>query len=483
MTGETEKSGPSFLKMSAAVAVGQAAFEGIKKAGEMLVSGLKDVVRLAGESEAVMAQTNAVVASTKGVAGMSAQAIADLASSLSSVIPIDDEVIQSTENVMLTFTNIGKDIFPRATESILDMSIAMSMDTKSSAIMLGKALQDPISGMTALSKVGALNKDDFKRLSAEWKDGTVPLLKQQTQLLDALEVEFGKSGRIAGQTFPGQLKILGTHFDNIKESIGTTIITAITPFIKKLTDWAATDEAQSKIKEISTKVGEMTEKMVNWVTQVATPWIKEHWPAIKKVVAEVGEKIAEVSKFIWEHKAAFEAIITAIIAIKVFDTIMGIANAFKALGGFIGLLPATIVMGIAIDVDLILKAIEAVKGLKKEVGGMDSQTKQAWWDSLSFGQKAAAAITGGAEGLKFTQGQGFHFAEGTDFAPGGMALVGEKGPEIVNLPRGSQVVPNNKIGSSNITININGNADKSVVDYMVQKLSRMTELNRLGVPS
>jgi DNA-binding transcriptional MerR regulator len=37
------------------------------------------------------------------------------------------------------------------------------------------------------------------------------------------------------------------------------------------------------------------------------------------------------------------------------------------------------------------------------------------------------------------------FANGTNYAPGGMALVGEKGPEIVNLPRGSQVIPNHQI--------------------------------------
>ena len=36
----------------------------------------------------------------------------------------------------------------------------------------------------------------------------------------------------------------------------------------------------------------------------------------------------------------------------------------------------------------------------------------------------------------------FRAQNGTDFAPGGLALVGEKGPELVNLPRGSQVIPN-----------------------------------------
>lgn len=37
------------------------------------------------------------------------------------------------------------------------------------------------------------------------------------------------------------------------------------------------------------------------------------------------------------------------------------------------------------------------------------------------------------------------FAGGTDSAPGGMAIVGERGPELVNLPRGSQVIPNHQL--------------------------------------
>lgn len=39
------------------------------------------------------------------------------------------------------------------------------------------------------------------------------------------------------------------------------------------------------------------------------------------------------------------------------------------------------------------------------------------------------------------------FAAGTKFAPGGLAITGENGPEILNLPRGTQVTPNNKIDS------------------------------------
>lgn len=47
------------------------------------------------------------------------------------------------------------------------------------------------------------------------------------------------------------------------------------------------------------------------------------------------------------------------------------------------------------------------------------------------------------------------FAEGTDFAPGGASMVGERGPEMVNLPRGSQVIPNGQVPNGQLW-NLNG---------------------------
>jgi hypothetical protein len=41
-----------------------------------------------------------------------------------------------------------------------------------------------------------------------------------------------------------------------------------------------------------------------------------------------------------------------------------------------------------------------------------------------------------------------HNALGTDFWGGGLTWVGERGPEIVNLPRGAQVIPNDRAGGS-----------------------------------
>jgi phage-related minor tail protein len=39
------------------------------------------------------------------------------------------------------------------------------------------------------------------------------------------------------------------------------------------------------------------------------------------------------------------------------------------------------------------------------------------------------------------------FASGTNSAPGGLSWVGEHGPELMNVPKGAQIIPNNLIGS------------------------------------
>ena len=70
---------------------------------------------------------------------------------------------------------------------------------------------------------------------------------------------------------------------------------------------------------------------------------------------------------------------------------------------------------------------------------------------------------------------GHAFAQGTSFAPGGMALVGEMGPELVNLPRGSQVIPNPRLGSEvtvNVTVEGSVVAERDLAQRIRQELIR-----------
>lgn len=84
----------------------------------------------------------------------------------------------------------------------------------------------------------------------------------------------------------------------------------------------------------------------------------------------------------------------------------------------------------------------------------------------AFSKVASAAMAPGKLGPAF--------ANGTVNAPGGMAWVGERGPELVNLPRGSQVIPAHRAqsmggGGINVSVDARGASDPAAVRAQVQQ--------------
>lgn len=70
---------------------------------------------------------------------------------------------------------------------------------------------------------------------------------------------------------------------------------------------------------------------------------------------------------------------------------------------------------------------------------------KARFQLMLFGKTGSGGLIGGVV-TKLLGGLTLPgFANGTNFAPGGLAIVGERGREVVNLPRGSQVIPNHKL--------------------------------------
>jgi hypothetical protein len=85
-------------------------------------------------------------------------------------------------------------------------------------------------------------------------------------------------------------------------------------------------------------------------------------------------------------------------------------------------------------------------GVPGMVDYLRSQLMRALMDSLARSLSEAVVGSGGGGSGGWIKSAVMSvltgsFATGTSFAPGGMALVGERGPEVVNLPRGSTVTP------------------------------------------
>src|SRR5437763_16961122 len=69
-----------------------------------------------------MAQTEAAIRSTGGASGMTGPAVADLATKFSHLTKFSDDAIQTGENVLLTFTAVGKQVFPQAMKQAMKLS-------------------------------------------------------------------------------------------------------------------------------------------------------------------------------------------------------------------------------------------------------------------------------------------------------------------------------------------------------------------------
>lgn len=215
--GAGKRLGSGFGKMFA-VAGGLLAAAGIG-------SFLKDSIGEAREAQKVGALTESIIKSTGGAAKVTAEQVGDLASAISLKTGMDDEAIQSGANLLLTFKNVrnelgkGNKIFDRATQAATDLSAAGFGDMAGQSKMLGKALNDPIKGITALSRSGVTfsegQKEQIKTLVESGKT-----LQAQKIILGEVESQVG--GAAAATATYGEKASVA--FGNIKEQVGTELL-------------------------------------------------------------------------------------------------------------------------------------------------------------------------------------------------------------------------------------------------------------------
>jgi hypothetical protein len=206
-----------------------------------LVEGVRSLFTAYRDSEKVQKQTEAVLRSTGEEANVTGSHVEALATKFSHLAATDDEAVQSGENMLLTFTNIrnevgkGNNIFDQASLTILNMSTALDQDLKSSAIQLGKALNEPIKGMTALQRVGvAFTESTKERITKLVEEGKT--LAAQKIILRELNKEFGGSAKAAGEGASGFDK-LSVAAENLEEKIGGKLAPTLSSWANAVADF------------------------------------------------------------------------------------------------------------------------------------------------------------------------------------------------------------------------------------------------------
>ncbi len=203
------------------------------------------------EQEQAERAVASVIKSTGEAAGLTTQQLENMAKGFESVSNYSDEAVLAGQKILLTFTNIKGDTFKDATKAMLDMSTVMGQDLQTTAIQLGKALQDPIKGVTALRRAGVMLSDSQKNQIKQFmKVGEVA--QAQEIIISELNREFGD----AAKNLIEPTEQLQNRMVDLQETIGSLLkpsvdsaATSLTKLaeesissIKNFQDWAATNK-------------------------------------------------------------------------------------------------------------------------------------------------------------------------------------------------------------------------------------------------
>tara|TARA_R110002096_G_scaffold40770_3_gene110799 strand:+ start:2616 stop:4370 length:1755 start_codon:yes stop_codon:yes gene_type:complete len=198
----------------------------------------KESILAAEAASTAKARLDAIAAAT-GVFGEETAKVTDRLAEFAKTqemrIAVDDKVIQGVQAQFLSFKQLSGSAdeaggaFDRATAAAFDMAAAGFGAAESNAIALGKALEDPIKGVSALARTGTVFTDQQKeqiRVLQESGD----LIGAQELILGELESQYAG---VAAATADASDK-LQLSFDNIKETAGAALLPVFADLVEGL---------------------------------------------------------------------------------------------------------------------------------------------------------------------------------------------------------------------------------------------------------
>lgn len=220
----------------------------------------KESVQAYSEAEHAGAQLEAVLTSTGYAAGVSRAQVERLANDMQRFTVIEGDAVVAASSVLLTFTKINSEVFPDAIRLAGDMSVRLGTDLQGAVIQVGKALNDPIKGITALGRAGvsftAGQKEMVTRLVESGR-----VLEAQKIILQELQVEFGGSAEAARHTLGGALTALDNMVGDFKEELGRGLAPSLIHIADLFGKWL--EQNKNLAYNIGQEVGPVLVKMAD----------------------------------------------------------------------------------------------------------------------------------------------------------------------------------------------------------------------------
>ena len=378
--------------MSAAMGKVGKSFTGVTGNLKALVSALaigaafRAVTNATKEQEAAIAQLEQTLKSTGRYTPELSSKLQGYAAELQKVTTYGDETTIAMQALLLTFTKIGGDEFNRAQKVTLDVATALKTDLKSAALQVGKALNDPVLGMTALSRSGIQFTDAQKEVVKELiKTGDT--VGAQKIILKELETQFGGSAEAARNTLGGALASLKNAFGDLVEGADGKSIKGTTEAINGLTELLQDPEtiknAQTLTNAMITGFGKVLKAISTTVE--FTKWLGEELAA--QIYGVAGDDINRLEGSLDTAKKKLQELEDGYKAVGFADKLLGKIGISE---------------GILEKLRGIKSAREEVKKLQKQVddyyASEEAKSKKSGTKTPAVTTPSVPVVTGGGAG-------------------------------------------------------------------------------------
>jgi hypothetical protein len=276
-----------------------------------IVSGLKEAVRGAEEAKVANDRIDAIAKSMDLFGNNTKRTtdrIKEFADTQELLVGVEAEVIKATQAKLLTFKEVASSAdrmggaFDRATILAQDLAAAGFGEATANATQLGKALNDPTKGITALTRVGLTFTEEQKKVIKSLQD-TGDMAGAQTIILEELERQVG--GTAAATVTDSQKMALA--FGAVSHEIGTALLPLLNEFTTWLTSPAGQQTLDDVVEGIKTIITEAA-AMVAWVIE-NKDWLVPMVTAIAGVTA--AWKVATAGVALYKGAVALAGGVTA----------------------------------------------------------------------------------------------------------------------------------------------------------------------------
>lgn len=385
--------------------------------------GFQDVTGAAETLDVQMRKIEATIQATQGAAGLTVVEIGDMAERLDEATLGSAEGFRNAAAKLLTFKSVSKDAFETTLKLAQDLAANGFGSLETNVVQLGKALENPKQGISALAEAGVTFTDQQKALIAYLVE-TGKQAQAQGVILEAVAGQVSGVANAVGQGMSGAADLAGKRFTDFKELLGKGVIPVLANMYNGIADVLAQLNNSGAVERFGEAAGRVFksagEAFLRFVGQVdldalaarMSTWADQSGEAISRWIAHL-ENAGNVAKLVYSSIATgANTILSAIY--KLGEAFSGVASNIQS--------------GLAIILDGMSKVTfgelsERFKGWADEVR---LSAEATWSVSEAYASEAAAAFDRAADSAESFQAA---WAGLTETAPQAGAAIAQAGQQ------------------------------------------------------